>query len=259
MDFFKIFRLLIILIFFSSYSHAQIESGKVETKEKVSAKKDEKTDKPKREPRATIENPGSSFYLGGGFGSSFRSLKENENIFGKQLGERANETALMVPNFSVGMRNRIKGHFFFDFSISFAKNGEQYNFQQGDSTYSYKTNFNYFAIPLKLQYVTGKKLKFIAGIGVQPQMLLNYRQHVKWTTAAGKDFSNTVKGNEKNNFFTIAALANVGLEYQIANNVSVYLMPEVRFQLNNSFQKQSPYIHKGYYIGGQVGFSFAIN
>jgi hypothetical protein len=71
--------------------------------------------------------------------------------------------------------------------------------------------------------------------------------------------NSTIKDNKEINFFTIAAIGNIGFSWQIKPKVAFYFLPEIRMQLNSSFQKQSPFIHKGIFYGVQAGFSFGIN
>lgn len=256
MDFFQTFRLQLLIIFISSSAFAQIETGK------TTGSPEKKVKKTKNKEMLVIQKiPTSAFYIGGSFGLSSRLLSENEGLFGKPLGERANEKSIYTGGATIGFRNQIKSNWWIDFGASLAKNGESYDFKSAmnDSSYSYKTNYTYFAIPIKLQYITSGKVKFIAGLGVQPQLFMGYKQKIAWTDSTNVKSDLTIKENKQINFFTIAAIGNIGLSWQIKPNVSIYVLPEIRMQLNNSFQKQSPYIHKGLFYGVQAGLSFGIN
>jgi hypothetical protein len=256
MDFFQSFRLQLLIILISSSVFGQIETGKTTgTPEKKNKKKED------RDMLVIQKAPTSEFYLGGSLGMSTRFLIENEGLFGKPLGERTNEKSIFTGGATIGFRNQIKRNWWIDFGASLAKNGESYDFKStvNDSSYSYKTNYTYFAIPIKLQYMTTGKVKFIAGVGVQPQLFMGYNQKINWTDSLNVGSNSTIKDNKQINFFTIAAIGNIGLSWQIKPRVAFYLLPEIRMQLNNSFQKQSAYIHKGLFYGVQAGFSFGIN
>jgi hypothetical protein len=256
MDFFQSFRLQLLIIFISSSVFGQIETGK------TTGSPEKKIKKTKNKEMLVVQKiPTSAFYVGGSFGLSSRLLSENEGLFGKSLGERANEKSIFTGGATIGFRNQIKRNWWIDFGASLAKNGESYDFKStvNDSSYSYKTNYTYFAIPIKLQYMTAGKVKFIAGVGVQPQLFMSYNQKINWTDSLNVGSNSTIKDNKQINFFTIAAIGNIGLSWQMKPRVAFYLLPEIRMQLNNSFQKQSAYIHKGLFYGVQAGFSFGIN
>ena len=256
MEFFQSFRLQLLIIFISSSVFGQIETGKTTGSPEKKNKKRENKDM-----LIVHKIPTSEFYLGGSGGISARILSENEGLFGKPLGERANEKSIFTGGATIGFRNQIKRNWWIDFGASWAKNGESYDFKStvNDSSYSYKTNYTYFAIPIKLQYITAGKVKFIAGLGVQAQLFMSYRQKINWTDSLNVGSNSTIKDNKEINFFTISAIGNVGFSWQIKPKVAFYFLPEIRMQLNSSFQKQSPFIHKGIFYGVQAGFSFGIN
>ncbi len=255
MDFFQYLKVLTILLFFPAFAHAQIESGKVDGG---------KLDKPKKTKRViqektVIDNPNTILYFGGGLGMTYRSLTENDGLFGKPLGERANETYSIVPSLSLGVRTNLRGNFFLDLGVSYAVSGEKYDFKMVDSSYQYTTTHSYFAIPIKVQYIYGNKLQLIAGVGLQPQIFAGFKNEITWTDTNGKSGSETVKENKDINFFSIAALANLGVNWQVKNNVALFLLPEIRYDLSNTYMKQAAYNRKGYFIGGQIGISIAVN
>lgn len=254
MDFFKFFRLQLILLCFTSLSFGQIESGKVNKQEK-SKEKEKKTKK----DTAYLYTPSTMLYFGGGVGQGFRSLKENDGYFSEPLGERANETPLTVGSFTIGMKAKLVNKLYLDFGASYSRYGEAYKFSAADSSYKYKSTYTYFAIPIKLQYVTGKKLKFIAGIGLQPQIFVSYKRENSWKTTENVEGKETIKDHDNFNFFTVAALANVGVEWQFGKRSSLYVLPEFRTQLNSTLDKQAPYVHKGLFYGVQIGLSFALD
>lgn len=255
MDFFQYLRVLTILLFLPFFSQAQIETGKVGG---------EKLSKPKKTKRIiqeklVIENANTIFYLSGGFGTAYRNLKENKGLFGKPLGERVYELNIFVPNFSLGVKSRLRQNFYLDLGVSSALSGESYSYELADSTYSYKSTYSYFAIPIKIQYISGNKWKLIAGIGLQPQILVGYKQEITWNDRNGKSGEKTVKDKDDLNFFSISALANLGVSWQLKKNTSIFLLPEFRYDLSNTYLKQAPYNRKGFFIGGQIGLSIAVN
>ena len=254
MDFFQYLKVLTFLLILPTSSHAQIETGKADGGKLSKPKKTKRV----IQEKAVIENPNTIFYFGGGFGVSYRDLTENKGLFGKPLGERVNETSVFVPNFTLGVKTNIKSNFFLDLGVSYAASGEQYRFKLNDSTYNYKSTYSYFAIPIKVQYVAGNKWKLIAGIGLQPQIFTGFKKDITWTDMNGKSGGKTIKKDDIN-FFSIAALANVGVSWQFRKNTSLFLLPEFRYDLSNTYLKQAPYNRKGFFIGGQIGLAVAIN
>lgn len=256
MDFFQTFRLQLLIIFISSTVFGQIETGKTNGSSEKKIRKSKN-----KEILAVQKIPTSEFYLGGSVGLSSRMLSENQGLFGKPVGERVNEKSIFTGGATIGFRNQIKRNWWIDFGASLAKNGESYDFQSSsnDSSYTYKTNYTHFAIPIKVQYISAGRVKFIAGIGLQPQLFMSYNQKINFTDSLNVGSEMTIKENKQINFFTLAAIGNVGISWQIKPRVFIYVLPELRMQLNSSFQKQSAYIHKGLFIGVQTGFSFGIN
>lgn len=253
MEFSRFFSILFLLLFVNTFALTQIESGKV-------SKPVQKPSQEEKKPaKAMNYSPATTIYVGGGMGSSFRSLSINEGLFAKPLGERANEEATFVGAATIGVRNRISSSFLLDFGVSYVGNGEKYAFSGVDTSFSYRTSYNYLAIPLKVQYVTGKKVKFLVGAGIQPQLFLSSNRKSTWVDSENKSGSETEKLNKTMNFFTLSAIANAGIEWQVGSTTSLFLMPEFRYQLTNSYTKQTPYIHKGIYYGVQLGLSFGLN
>lgn len=255
MDLLNIFRALLVLIFTAFASQAQIESGKVTPPQKTAPAAKDTT---ARKPKVRFENPDNSLYFGAGFGMATRSLTENTGLFAEPLGERAKETAIFTNNYFVGMRIRLHRQLHVDLGVSSAKNGEAYSYEQADSAFSYVSTYRHFAVPLRLQYVSNGNFKLIAGAGIQPQMFLKYKQEQEWTNKKGISGSQTI--SERNGYtqFTIAALANLGFQWQFGSNASLLVLPQASWQLNSSLSDQSPYIHKGIVYSVQVGLVFGI-
>ncbi len=254
MDFFQYIKVLTILLFLPLFSHAQIETGKVNGGKLSKPKKTKHIVKDQK----VIEDPNTILYFGGGFGMAFRDLTENKGLFGKPLGERVNETNIVVPNFTLGVKTKLKQNLFLDLGVSYAMSGEEYSYKLEDSTYKYRATYSYFAIPIKIQYITGNKWKMIAGIGIQPQIFAGFKKEITWNDAVGKSGEQTIK-KEDIQFFSIAALANLGVNWQFRKNTSLFLLPEIRYDLSNTYLKQAPYNRKGFFVGGQIGLAITIN
>lgn len=255
MDFFQYLKVLTILMILPLSTNAQIETGKVGGP-KISKSKKSKV---KPEEKSTIVDPSTLFYFGGGFGSAFRNLSENEGLFGKPLGERVKETNILVPSFTLGVKTILKKNLFLDLGISITSSGEQYAFKTSDSSFNSKNTYSYFAIPIKVQYIRGNKLKMIAGIGLQPQILTGFKKENSWTNSKGKTGEQTSRNKEDLQVFSFSAIANLGVSLQVKKNISLFLLPEFRYDLSDTYTKQAAYNRKGFFIGGQVGISLTID
>ena len=87
---------------------------------------------------------------------------------------------------------------------------------------------DYLDVPLKLNYISGEgRLKFIAGAGVSVNFLLNHS--VKTTFLYTNGNEETKKSSDVDlNKFNISALASVGLQYRLKENI--FLRAEPTFQ-----------------------------
>ncbi len=244
------FLLILLTLSFSSY--AQIESGKVGTKQP----KVEKV-KTKKEPtQVDFKQVESQIYLSGFYGLSDRTLSENTSVFGKPLGQRSNETSILSGGFDFGIRMKISDQFRLSFGMNYSTYGEQNSVSIQDSTFNYTNKYSYLGLPISLQYVVGSKWRFISGIGLQPHLFLRGNQENEAISPSGVSTKNSFKYRDEMNFFTLHGFAQLGVEYQFSPQTSIYIVPEYRIQFTNSYGKQEPYIHKANWFGARLGLMF---
>jgi len=243
-----IFRILICSVYLLTAisGFTQVELSK-ETTKKEKQKKVTKSEKSEKELSST-----GAFVLSN-WSFTNRKLIENEGLFGDSLGYRANETGLNTWSFGIGLRSQFHSNFAWEGGISYMKNGEQYLYEEVDTMYSYRTKYTYFAMPIKLYFTYGEKLKFLAGVGVVPQMFAGYQQEVTWRDSEGKEESSSSKLKIGYNSFVISTVFNIGLQYDFTRRIGVFLMPEYRIQLTSSYLKTSSYKHYGRSLGGNIG------
>ncbi len=219
--------------------HGQIVLGEETDKEK--AKVEEEVARP-RKVRTT--DGVTSVYLVTNWSSTFRTLTENGGLFGEPLGKRADETALNTWSFGLGLRNSLNNYLFWDGGIAFYRNGEQYLYTATDTMFAYQTTYNYISMPLRLNAVYGKNVKFSVGAGFIPQMFVSYRQDQQWETTTKSAGKETIKTRSGYNPFVLSAVFNMGIILDFQSNWSLLVSPEARIQLNSSYTNISPYVHK---------------
>lgn len=187
-----------------------------------------------------------------------RTLTENTGLFGDTLGVRADETNLNKWSFGIGFRNRITKNLAWEGGISLLRNGESYSFEGTDTSYNYTTTYTYIGMPLKLDYVIGKKLQFIAAVGVIPQMFMSYRQ--VGTDVNSEDTETTFDIKTKSGYtpFVLSAVFNLGGQLRLSDQVRFFFIPEYRMQLNSTYTDKSSFIHKGHAIGFNMGLSIGL-
>jgi hypothetical protein len=229
---------------------AQIESGKVgKEAEKVKQVKTKKV-KEKKELGEIADN---SFIMAFDLGQSYRNLQPTTGLFGKPLGSKEDETPSLNFAANVGIRSKLAQNYFFVGGIGLAQYGEQYALSLPDSSSTYKTSYRHLALPLGIQYVIGRKIRFSASLGFQPQLFMRYRQESTIRNSENAESKETIKQNTTIQPFTLATFAELGLEIPLDNKVSLIVSPLFRYQLTSTFQRQTPHRHNAFYGGLKVG------
>lgn len=200
----------------------------------------------------------SEIYFVTNWSTTNRSLTENEGLFSDSLGTRADETSLNTWSFGLGMRNRLNKYLGWEGGIWFLRNGESYLFEGSDSTYMYNSTYSYIGMPLKLSFLYGDDFQLIASAGLIPQMFIKYRQDIEWTDSNNTKDKETIKTNSGYSSFVMSAVFNVGGKVKFGDRWSLIVLPEYRLQLNSSYLKNDPYIHKGRAFGVTFGLTMAL-
>ena len=249
----KYFSLLsLIMVVF--VSNSQIEMSKEATKENKKKEKKKEAELPEGYVSST------EVYFQGNWSSTNRKLIPNDGFFGDSLGERANETSIGAWSAGIGLRNSINKWLTWEGGISFFQNGENYLFEsdESDSLFTYKNNYMYIGMPLKLFYTYGNKIQLMVGAGVVPQMFLQYRQTSSYQFSDGTPSEQEiVKTKIGYNSFVMSAVLNLGVKYKASDRVSLYVMPEYKYQLTSSYDKKASYKHYGRSLGLNFGLSIA--
>lgn len=254
MDFCTRYFFLFVLLTLSPLGNAQIESGKVGNQQpKV------RTAKPAKEKRPIdFSSVESQIFLGGFLGSSDRVLRENASVFGDPIGQRETEGPLLTGGFETGVRTKLSERFRLSFGVSYATYGEQNSVAISDSSFNYVNRYSYVGLPIAIQYIRGNRLRFVSGIGLQPNLFVRGRQENEAISPAGVSTEGSITYREEMNFFTLQGIAQLGLEYQFGARAACHLIPEYRFQFTNSFTNQAAYVHQVRWFGARFGLVFTI-
>ena len=210
-------------------------------------------DKPVKELSQTASVGQTAVYAITNWSKTFRTLESNTGYFGDSLGTRVDETLIQNWSFGLGLRNRINRFLVWDGGMYFSRNGEQYAFAGIDTTFAYQTTYSYIGMPLRINLSMGKDIQWHIGAGLLPQMFVQYTQKQQWTTTLNSSDSQVIKTNSGYNPFVISAIFNAGVQFNFASGWGVIISPELRIQLNSTYQKQAAYIHKARAYGISFG------
>jgi hypothetical protein len=192
------------------------------------------------------------------FSITNRSLVENVGLFGDTLGIRADEQKLNAWSFGLGLRNKITESVAWEGGISILRNGESYLFEATDTLSSYETRYTYIGMPLKVNYLIGNKVQFIAAAGIIPQMFMRYSQVGMNEDSEGTETDFEFKTRSGYNSFVLSGVLNVGVQLQLSDRMKFFFIPEFRYQFTSSYTDKDPYIHKGRAIGANFGLTVGL-
>jgi hypothetical protein len=189
-----------------------------------------------------------------------RSNPANDGIFGEPLGIREDEGNLSVWSYGLAFRSVFKKNFVWQGGISWMRNGETFDYQasDSDSTFAYQNFYNYIAMPLKIMYQTGGRINFYGGVGLTPQLFFSFRQEQQWTTVLNTQVSETIKTRNGYNTFILSGSLTAGAQLRMNSGASIFVEPEYRFHLTNSYTEIDSYEHFGRAFGVNIGFTYPI-
>jgi hypothetical protein len=251
MELFK-YGLLFSILFLSQIVSSQVLIGGKESEEK----QDSTVNQLKK---ANWNIDGSTeLYFGTNWSRTFRTLEENGELHGSPIGDRGNEIYQNNWSFGLGFRNRVHEHIMIEGGIGFTRNGENYNFTEVDTFYRYQTTYSYITMPIKAYYTYGNDIRFFVGGGIIPQLFLKYKQEQQWETKENIPGINSTTLNTGYNSFVASLVANAGVQFKYSESWSVYVMPELRYQLNSSYTEISAYKHFANAFGVSFGFTYQL-
>jgi hypothetical protein len=199
-----------------------------------------------------------TFYAGGAYVLADRSLKPNKEPFGEPLGERENEIPVSTFSLGLGVRNRINSWSSYDVGLMYDKTGEAYDFADefGDSTYSYKTTYSYFSMPVQFLFTYGEDVRLFLGPGIQAGLFAGYNRKTESTDSDGREASESTSMSDHINEFTFGLLGTSGVQVRLSRGMSFYLMGTLLRNLTSTYDNQADYIHKATTFSVKLGLAF---
>ena len=203
----------------------------------------------------------SNFYISMNTSSTFRDLKTNEAFLLIPLNERVNETPLFTNSYTLGVNGHIFKGLGWDGAVSFMQNGEQYSFSDIDTSFSYKTKYSYFSMPIRIHYYFdfSKRIGLKLGAGIIPSLFINYKQDQKWETTGGSSETNLIQTDVGFNSAIFNINTYLYLSYRLSEEFGFFIGPEYRYQLSNSYQKTAAYRHYSRAFGVTFGLYKKLN
>lgn len=243
-------NLLLPLTFLLSFGlSAQIISGNESKKEQKEEKKE------KVEKSVSLDKSGIEIYAGYSPAFTFRTLAENDGIFGKPLGQRENEVGEWIGSFEAGVRNDLGNNLQLQIGLGYTRNRESYSFEstETDSIYRYVNTYRHISFPIRLSYEYGDEIAFFGGIGIMPKAFLSMQKVETVIDINNQESDITTIEREGYNFFVLDAIGTMGTKIEFNPNYGIYATLEARRQLSNNYDSQSPYIRRPYALGFNFG------
>lgn len=244
---------LTIFLYFNVSSQIITEENTHKEPTEVETNNNKAKNKKDRGPR---EKTGIEVYAGVTPAYTFRTLKVNEGLFAKPIDYRAEEKGAWTVGYMIGARNPLNDFLKLDIGVGFSVNRETYDFTSNDSIYRYTNSYRHISIPIKLAYTYGDQFKFYAGIGIVPKAFLGLKNELTTFNQFKEEVTETEIIRDKLSLFLIDAVADVGMQMKLGPNVGLYVMLQGTRQLTNNYEKQGPYIRKGYTLGFSCGLEF---
>lgn len=258
---YKIIVLSLIGLFFFTTSHiyGQIESGKVVSSSQQETKPKKKKPKKERIPRTEEDVKNLPFiFVGGGVLSNSVINRETTTIYGKPLGIKAEEVGRTVPIAGMSYKVVLDKGFYLSFGIDYSQSGEKFSWKasDSDSSFAYKNTYHLLSIPIGINYIYGKKVQLLTGLGIAPNLTAGSRNKTEIITTEKTSIDTKTSIQERMNDFNISAYFQLGVQFKVGTGVYFFILPEARYSLMNTLNKQASYQRKFWQIGAQAGISF---
>lgn len=197
------------------------------------------------------EKQGDEFFIGISRVMSYRILKNRGNIFGQELGIRADEKPLWTYSFELGYRVKTNERTSLEFGVEYFQMGLQYRTPNDTAFVGYDRKIQGFSTPIRLvvkPFSLGSNgdFKVLASVGIMPKMLMAAKYTDITQNEFGKEERTISKETNSYNLFNFDALVNLGFQWNFGENLGLFFLPEFRFQLLDSYMKQTPYIQRYY-------------
>jgi hypothetical protein len=187
-----------------------------------------------------------------------RTLKERANLFGDSLGIRENEIPLWTRSFELGYRSSVNRWMMVEFGVEFNQIGVQYVSTEEDDFLRYQRVKRSIALPMRAVFQWGDRFLIQGALGFAPKMFLSsqYTEIIK--NQFDMEEETVVKLKDNYNYFNIDVIANLGIRWNLGRNLGVYFLPEFRYGLLDTYQKQTPHVQHLYGVYLRWGLQWLI-
>lgn len=187
-----------------------------------------------------------------------RTLQRRNGIFGSELGIRADETPLWTMSYEVGYRLKMKDRFSLEFGLEFNRIGMKYRTPVDSSFVGYDSQIQGFTTPIRGNIQWGEDFIFTVGLGAAPRMLMSSRYTTIEKDNFGKENRSSVSSTNGFNSFNVDAIFNLGFRWNFGENLGLYFIPEFRYGLLDTYQKQNPYVEHTYGLFVRWGLQYLL-
>lgn len=254
---------LCLMVFFllpSTPIFSQIESGKVVSSHQEKKKKPKKPKK-ERIPR-TDEDVKELPYIFIGAGTHYNGIVNQEvnTIYSQPLGLKKDEVGRMVPIAGISYKAVLGKGFYLSFGMDYSQSGEKFSWKatDSDSLLTYKNNYHLLSIPVGVDYIFGKKTQLIAGLGFAPNLTFGSKNITNVIDTEKNKSEIKTPIQDRMNDFNIMGYLHIGVQFRLAPGIYFYVLPEARFSMINTLNKQASYKRSFWQVGAQAGVSFRI-
>ena len=194
---------------------------------------------------------GDEFFGGLSNVFGFRTLQVRDGLFAQELGIRTEERALWTTSFELGYRVKMHDRFMLEFGAEYNQIGMQYRTSNDTTFIGYNRKKQGFTAPIRLVFQpfvigSGEDLLFHFGGGLAPRMFSASRFTTIELNDFGQEEETTVKQTDGFNYFNVDVLVNAGFRWNFSHNIGLYFIPEFRYGLLDTYNKQTPYIQHNY-------------
>ncbi|MGM0480284.1 MAG: hypothetical protein ACQERC_13765 [Bacteroidota bacterium] len=217
---------------------------------------DEPPEPPKKEqPEESYVAPELEIYAGFTPAFTYRTLRENEGLFGEPIEYREDEVGDWVTSFEAGIRSALNQHLLLELGMGYMRNRERYAFEteNQDSIFRYSNTYRHLSFPIRLAYHFGDEISFYGGVGVMPKAFISRQRKVTTLDINNQEKEEVFVDRNGFNRFIIDAMASVGTRIAFNENYGIFAIAEGRYQLTNNFDEQAPFIRNPYSIGFRIG------
>lgn len=193
-----------------------------------------------------IKKTGDEFFVGTSNVLGYRTLAVRQGLFGEPLGFRENERTLWTRSFELGYRVLMNKTLMMELGAEYNQIGFQYTSGETDSFLLYKKVKQYITVPIKAVFQWGNTFVIQGSVGLAPKMFLasQFTSIVKDEFDKEIETKQTIKDDY--NYFNVDAIVNFGVRWNLSRNIGLYFVPEFRYGLLDTYQKQQPHVQHNY-------------